>query len=331
MYTRSYGIGLPSRPVVLPDCGYVTMTVMAEKTVTVFGGTGFLGRRVAREALASGWNVRVAARNAREDLFAGESRRPELLSADIRDPESVAAAVSGAAAVVNAVALYIESRHASFDTIHVVGAEHVARAAKRESAQLVHISGIGIDRRSRSPYVRARAQGEERVRNTHPESAILRPSALFGSGDALLSTMTAMVRWLPVIPLFGTGGSRLQPVAVDDVARAVMAALNRPGARGATYELGGPDVYTYRELLEGIAGRLGRKRWFVPVSFQLWNLMAFMASALPAPPITRDQIELVRRDNVVSGDGTFESLGMDTCSLRNILDAVDPAADRGRH
>lgn len=298
------------------------MIHMAEKRITVFGGTGFLGCRIVRQALASGWDVRVAARHPAPDLFAEESRQPEQVAVDIRDPEALAAAVAGAAAVVNAVALYVEDRRESFETTHVVGAGHLAQAAKRVSARLVHVSGIGVDRRSRSAYIRARALGEERVLDAYPETVILRPSALFGPGDALLSAMVPMVRWMPVIPLFGEGDSRVQPVHVDDVARAVIAAAGRDDARGGIYELGGPDILTYRQLLEGIAARLKRRRWFKPVSYRTWNLLAM----LPGPRLTRDQIALIRRDNVVSAERTFENLGIDSESLRHILDSVPGGA-----
>lgn len=316
---------VPARCTVRPRLGYHDF--MAEKLITVFGGTGFLGRRVVRQALAAGWDVRAAARSPAPGVFAAQDRQPEQLAVDIRDPEAVAAAVRGAAGVVNAVALYVEDGRGSFETTHVIGASHVAQAAKRESARLVHVSGIGVDRRSRSPYIRARALGEERVLDAYPDSVILRPSALFGPGDALLSTMTSMIRWLPLIPLFGDGDSRVQPVHVDDVAQAVLAAMVRNEARGATYELGGPEVFTYRELLEGIARRLGCRRWFKPVSYRTWSLLAVLASPLPGSPITRDQIALVKRDNVVAGDNTFESLGMDSESLRHVLDSVPSGAD----
>lgn len=298
------------------------MKRMAENLITVFGGTGFLGRRVVRRALTAGWNVRVAVRNPGPEVFAGDSYRPQQLAADIRDPEAVAAAVRGAAGVVNTVALYAENRYESFERTHVTAAGHVAQAAKQASARLIHVSGIGVDRRSRSSYIRARALGEERVLDAYPDTVILRPGALFGPGDALLANMVSMIKWLPVVPLFGEGDSRVQPVYVDDVARAVMAGLVRQDARGATYELGGPGIYTYRELLEGIAERLGRRRWFKPVSYRMWKLLAVLASPLPDPPITRDQIALVRRDNVVAADNTFDGLGIDSGSLKHILDAV---------
>lgn len=290
--------------------------------MTVFGGTGFLGRHVVRAGLAAGWDVRIAARAPRPESVDVDPVKVERFAVDIRNPEAVAAAVHGATAVVNAVSLYVENRHSSFESIHVLGAGHVARAASRVSARLIHVSGIGVDHRLRSSYIRARALGEERVRDVYPDSVILRPSALFGSGDALLSTMTGLVERLPVIPLFGTGDSRIQPAAVNDVSRAVLAALARPDARAGTYELGGPVVYTYRQLFEGIAARLERRRWFIPVPYLLWNLAAVVASPLKAPPVTRDQIELVRRDNVVTGDRTFQSLGMGSGCLTNILDVV---------
>lgn len=290
----------------------------------MFGGTGFLGRRVVRRALEQGWTVRVVARRPDVPPSSGGTPQAEPVAADIRDPEAVAIAVRGADAVVNAVALYVQDRSNTFDTTHVLGAGHVAQAAKHASARLVHVSGIGVDRRSRSSYVRARALGEERVRDAYPESVILRPSALFGPGDALLSALTPLIRWLPVIPLFGEGRSRVQPVHVDDVARAVLAVLERDDARGLTYELGGPEVFTYRGLVEALAERLERRRWFVPVSLTTWNVLAALSSILPGPPLTRDQIELVRHDNIVRAEeNSFTDLGIEEKDLTSVLDAIE--------
>jgi len=303
---------------------------MSNRLLTVFGGTGFLGRRVVSEALAAGWNVRVAARRVKADLFRGSSLSPESCVADIREPAAVSDAVRGASAVVNAVALYAESRGESFEKTHVVAAGHVADAARRVSARLVHLSGIGVDPCSPSAYVRARALGEERVRVAYPRAVILRPSAMFGQGDALLGAMVPMVRRLPVLPLFGDGSSGVQPVHVDDVARAVLAALVRHDEPGGVYELGGPRVFSYRELMEGIARRIGRRRWFLPVPFGIWRLLAVMTSPLPAAPITLDQLELVRRENVVGTNRTFEDLGIGIESLTDVLDFVGPDADGGR-
>lgn len=300
------------------------MPAVTERVITVFGGTGFLGRRVVRRALEQGWMVRVAARRPDVPPTVGDTPQPEPVAADIRDPEAVAIAVRGADAVVNTVSLYVQDRKSTFETTHVIGAGHVAQASKHAAARLVHLSGIGVDRKSRSPYVRARALGEERVLDAYPESSILRPSAMFGPGDALLSTMTSLIHWLPAIPLFGEGDSRIQPVHVDDVARAVLAAVERPDARGVTFELGGPDVYTYRELYEALARRLGRRRWFVPVSFRTWNVIAALAAIFPGRPLTRDQLELVRRDNMVRIGKTFADLGIDAKSLAHAPAAVEP-------
>lgn len=301
---------------------------MSQGLLTVFGGTGFLGRRIVRQALNTGWTVRVAARRPRPEWFAGETPEPEYFTVDIRDPEVVAAAVNGATGVVNAVSLYVENRRDSFETVHVIGAGHVAQAAKRAGARFVHLSGIGVDRRSRSAYVRARARGEERVRDAYVDTVIMRPSALFGPGDALVSTLSSMIKWLPVLPLFGDGDSRLQPVHVDDVARAVLSALVVESARGATFELGGPDVFTYRELLQTIATAMGRRRRLQAVPLGVWKLLATVTAVLPAPPITRDQIELLKHDNIVRTDKGFQSLGIGASSLTRVMDAVPGARVR---
>lgn len=306
-------------------CGFGYHGGVTKGLLIVFGGTGFLGRRVVRRALQESWIPRVVARHPRPLLFDDTQHVPEQVVADIRDPEAVARAVRGADGVVNAVALYVQSRSERFDTTHVVGAGHVAQAAKRAGARLVHFSGIGVDRRSRSAYVRARALGEERVRDAYPESVILRPSALFGPGDALLSAMAPMIKWLPVIPLFGEGAGRVQPLHVDDAARAVFAALERDDAAGNTYELGGPDVFTYRELWQALARQSGRRRRFVSVSFKTWKMLAAAGSLLPSPPITRDQLELVRRDNVVGREKTFKDLGIEPGSLVHVVDGLKDA------
>lgn len=290
--------------------------------MTLFGGTGFLGRRIARKAMDRGWDVRIATRHQRPDLFPSPARSLAHVEVDVRDAAAVHRAVSGATAVVNAVSLYVQSRTASFRSIHVDAAARIAEAAKAVDARLVHVSGIGVDRDSPSPYIRARALGEEQVRTADPSCVILRPSALYGEGDALLSSIISLVRWLPVIPLFGSGAARLQPVHVDDVARAVAAALARGDTAGSTFELGGPDVFTYRELLRAVAGKLGKRRWLLPVPFPLWRLLATMAAPLANPPLTRDQLELLRHDNVATADRAFEDLGITIDSLANILESI---------
>lgn len=265
---------------------------MAAKLVSVFGGTGFLGRRVVRHLVAAGMRVRVVAHHPVKPE-GWEDGNIELQPTDIQDTTAVAAAVAGAQAVVNAVSLYVETRDASFAAIHVDGAERLARLARDAGVErLVHISGIGADPGSPSRYVAARGLGEQRVRLAFPQATLLRPSVLFGSGDAFLSTLDGITR-LPVVPLFGAGRTRLQPVHVDDVAAAVVRILERADTAGRVFELGGGRVCTYREILDNDP-RLPAP----PAASLAGTLRALdgtgraLAAMLPRPPLTRDQAVL---------------------------------------
>ena len=215
-------------------------------TVVVFGGTGFLGRRLVHRLAAEGAVVRVAVRHpdgARSALPAADLDQVTFFRADVRDQTSVAAAIAGADAVVNAVSAYVEKGGVAFETVHVQGGEMVARVAVRLGvARLVLISGLGADPQSRSPYIRSRGRGELAVQQAFPDATIVRPSAMFGPGDALFSTLANLARLLPVLPLIGGGRTRLQPVYVEDVAEAVTRILADPGTVGRTYELAGPEV-----------------------------------------------------------------------------------------
>jgi uncharacterized protein YbjT (DUF2867 family) len=223
--------------------------------------------------------------------------------------------------VVNAVSLYVEQGGATFEAIHVRGAERLARLAREVGVStLVHISGLGVDEASPSAYVRARAKGERCVREVMPEAVILRPSVLFGPGDAFLRSLEMITRHLPVIPLFGDGSTRLQPVYVEDVAAAIAQALERPDARGRIFELGGARVHTYREIVAMVLRHLGRRRLLMPVPFALWHALAATASLLPAAPLTRDQVYLLQTDNVVAADAaTFADLGIEPRALEALL------------
>lgn len=271
---------------------------MPERIVTVLGGTGFLGRRVVAALAERSATVRVAVRHPEGAPPAG-SDRVSAVRADVHDPALIAAAVEGASAVVNCVSLYVESRTATFQSVHVDGAEEVARqAAAAGVGRLVHISGIGADRRSGSAYVRARGLGEERVRAAFARATIIRPSVMFGPDDAFVGALAGIIATSPVVPLFGDGGTRLQPVHVDNVAETVANALDHDQAPGETYEAAGPRVYTYRELIELIARHLGRRRLLVPLPFAVWSGLALAMSLLPSPPLTESQVELMQRDNV---------------------------------
>jgi uncharacterized protein YbjT (DUF2867 family) len=222
-------------------------------TVVVFGGAGFLGRRIVHRLTAEGMAMRVAVRHpdpARIELRAIGLDRVTIAPADVRDQASVAAAIAGADAVVNTVSAYVEKSGVTFEAVHVQGAETVAREAVAAGvARLVLVSGIGADADSRSPYIRARGRGERVVRETFPGATIVRPGAMFGPGDALFTTLAELARLLLALPLIGGGHTRLQPVFVEDVAEAVANTLTDPGTVGRTYELAGPGVYTLRELV----------------------------------------------------------------------------------
>jgi uncharacterized protein YbjT (DUF2867 family) len=274
-------------------------------TITVFGGTGFLGRRLVQRLAAEAASVRVAVRHldsARSALRTTGLNQIALFSADVRDRASVAAAVAGADSVVNAVSAYVEKSGVTFEAVHERGAEMVAReAASAGVARLVLVSGIGTDPKSGSPYIRARGRGELVVRQAFPDATIVRPCAMFGPGDALFGTLADLARLLPALPLIGGGRTRLQPVYVEDVAEAVARMLADVGTAGRTYELAGPGVYTMRELVKITLRLIGRRRLLVPVPFAVAAVQARLFELLPSPPLTTSQVDLLRTDNVVSG------------------------------
>ena len=273
--------------------------------ICVFGGTGFLGRRLVRRLAAEGAALRIAVRSpdrSRSVLRAADLDRVTVLRADVRDPASVAAAVAGVDAVVNVVSAYVEKRGVSFESVHVQGARTLAQeAAAAGVARLVLVSGIGADPQSKSPYIRARGRGELVVRQAFPGATIVRPSAMFGPGDALFGTLADIARLLPVVPLIGGGRARLQPVYVEDVAEGIVRMLADRESAGRTYELAGPGVYTLRELV-GFALRLiDKRRLLVPVPFAVAEIQARLFELLPSPPLTTGQVDLLRVDNLASG------------------------------
>ena len=274
-------------------------------TVVVFGGGGFLGRRLVDRLTAEGVTVRVAVRRPDQARFALRSigfDRVMVVPADVRDRASVAAAVAGADVAVNAVSTYVEQSGVTFEAVHVRGAENVAReAAAAGVARLVLVSGIGADPDSSSPYIRARGRGERMVRQVFPGATIVRPGAMFGPGDALFSTLAELARFLPVLPLIGGGHTRLQPVFVEDVAEAIVSLLSDPGTVGLTYELAGPGVYTLRELVSMTLRLMRKRRLLIPVPFAVAKIQARMFELLPSPPLSTGQVDLLKEDNVASG------------------------------
>src|SRR5918994_1311942 len=283
--------------------------------VTVFGGSGFLGRQIVKRLAAEGARVRVAVRHPeRASLLERRGRAGQITAvyADVWEEASVGAAVDGSEAVINMVGHYLERSKATFEATRGHGAMHVAQAAATAGVQrLVHISGLGTDPKSDSPYARARGIGEQLVTEAFPAATILRPGVIFGLEGGFLNRLAALARVLPVMPLFGAGETKLQPVFVGDVAEAIAEALATPTTRGRLYELGGPRVYTYKELMQPLLARSERKRLLMPVPYFAWEVLAALMAPLPSRSISRNQVELMQHDNVVRADAwTLADLGI---------------------
>ncbi len=274
--------------------------------VTVFGGTGFLGRRVVGRLTQEGATVRVAVRHPeRVEACAipAVSGCMVPISADVRDEASVASAIAGAEAVVNVVSAYVEKSGVTYTAVHVHGAGNVASECRRQGvSRLVHISGVGADPGSRAPYIRARGQGEQAVWHGFPAATIIRPSVMFAADDAFLQSLVAIIRSTPVIPLIASGRTRLQPIHVSDVAEAIYRSTLIPATSGKVFELGGPKSYTLRELIGMIAARMGRHPVFVPVPLLLARPIARLLELLPNAPLTVAQVDLLEHDNIPATD-----------------------------
>jgi uncharacterized protein YbjT (DUF2867 family) len=288
--------------------------------VTVFGGTGFVGRRVARHLSDLTATVRVASRHPAR----AEGGDVEQIVADAHDERSVEAAVAGADGVVNAISLYAEHKGDTFHAVHVEAAARIAMIAQRAGVKrLVHLSGIGADAASASPYIRSRGEGEAAVQAAFPGAVVIRPAVMFAPDDAFLTTILGLLRTLPAYPLFGDGRTRLQPVYVDDVAAAIAQALRQPQRPSPIYELAGPRVYSYEELLRTIARAAGLRPVLVRIPFAFWDAAAGLAEFLPRPPLTRNQVELMQIDTTASdGRPGFGAFGISPRSLEEELKAM---------
>lgn len=288
--------------------------------VTVFGGTGFVGRRVARHLSDSAATVRIVSRHPAR----AEGDNVEQIVADAHDERSVAAAVEGADGVVNAISLYVEHGGDTFHSVHVEAAARIARVARQAGTKrFVHLSGIGADATSPSPYIRNRGEGEAAVQAAFPGAVIIRPAVMFASDDAFLTTILGLLRTLPAYPLFGDGRTRLQPVYVDDVAAAIAQVLRQTQRPYPIYELAGPRVYSYEELLRTIARTAGLRPALVRIPFAFWDAAAGLAEILPHPPLTRNQVELMQIDTTASDSRPgFRVLGISPRSLEEELKAM---------
>ncbi len=292
--------------------------------ITVFGGTGFIGRYVVAALARSGARVRIAARRPDQALHLkpmGDVGQITPVAANIHDEGSVAAAVEGADAVANLVGILFERGRQSFEAIHAAGAGRVARAAAAAGARrLIHFSAIGADSASPAAYGRSKAAGEAAVQDAFPDATIFRPSIVFGPEDEFFNRFAGLLPFTPWLPLIGGGNTRFQPVYAGDVGAAAMAALNDGDAAGATFELGGPKIYSFRDLIEVIMAETGRRRLLVPYPFQLATLNAWFLEFMPVPLLTRDQVLMLHSDNVVSdGARDLKDLGIEATGLDIIL------------
>jgi uncharacterized protein YbjT (DUF2867 family) len=296
---------------------------LQNRIVTVFGGTGFLGQRVVRHLSGQGFSLRIALRHP-ERAATFENSAPQSIRADIHDEHAVAAALAGAYAVVNAVSLYRERGDETFHAMHVELAGRLARQAGRAGVErFVQISGIGADPASRSLYIRKRGEGELAVQAAFAKAIIVRPAVMFGPDDAFLTTLVKLLKRLPACPLFGRGLTRLQPAFVEDVAEAIARAIEPGAAHPVTYELGGPRIYTYKDLLKEIADRLGKRPLLLPIPFTLWRAMAGIAELLPAAPLSRNQVELMEVDTAASpAMPGFGALGIEPKPIAHVLGQV---------
>jgi uncharacterized protein YbjT (DUF2867 family) len=287
---------------------------------TVFGGTGFVGRRVVDHLRESGTRVRTVSRHSGRAADDGV----EQIVADAHDERSVAAAVAGADGVVNAISLYVEHGSDTFHSVHVEAAGKIARAARQAgSKRFVHVSGIGVNAASLSPYIRSRGEGEAAVQTAFPGAVIVRPAVMFAPDDAFVTTIVRLLRSLPAYPIFGDGRTRLQPVHADDVAAAIAQILRQKQKPYPVYELAGPRVYSYEELLRTIARIAGLRPVLMRIPFALWDALAGLAEMLPGPPLTRSQVELMQIDTTTSEKlPGFRALGISPRTLEDELEAI---------
>jgi len=305
---------------------------LRDEMITVFGASGFIGRYVVRRLAKAGYRVRAATRRphlANDLRPMGVVGQIQLVQANVKDAASVERAVDGAHGVINLVGLLAEAGTQSFDALQHKGAGLIAQSAKKAGiTRVVHISAIGADNGSDSKYAKTKALGEQAVRDAVPEAVVLRPSIVFGPEDEFFNKFANMARFAPALPLIGGGKTKFQPVYCDDVAECAVRALEMDQAKGRTYELGGPGVYTFKELLKFIMKTTRRKRILAPIPFfaaSTMGLIGELTGKLPfvVPFLTRDQVTLLRCDNVVGETGTdlgtIEDFGVERESIEAIV------------
>ncbi len=305
----------------------MTAPTNIDTLVTVFGGSGFLGRHVVRALCRQGYRIRIAVR--RPELAGhlqplGRVGQIHAVQANLRYPRSVDAATRGADVVVNLTGVLFERGRQKFDAIHTFGAEYVALAAAAYDARLVHVSALGAVADSPSTYMQSKAEGEKLVLAAKPDVVILQPSVVFGPEDDFFNKFAALARFMPALPLVGGGHTCFQPVYAGDVAAAVTAAVNGRATAGLRYELGGPEMRSFKELMEYTLATIQRRRLLFPLPFPIAKMQASVMQLLPKPPLTVDQVEMLKRDSIVSEhavhDGrTLQGLGIDPVAMEAVV------------
>jgi NADH dehydrogenase len=295
--------------------------------ITVYGGSGFLGRHLVRALAKRDYRIRVAVRRPELAFHLqplGKVGQIHAVQANIRDAASVEAAARGANVLINLVGILFERGRQRFNAVHTVGAEQVALAANAHGARVVHVSALGADENSPSAYARSKAAAERLVLSAQPTAIIMRPSIMFGPEDDFFNRFAALARISPALPLIGGGKTLFQPVYVGDVATAIANAVDGNASAGTIYELGGPEVRSFKQLMQYVLKTIERKRLLVPIPFFVAKLQAMFLQFMPTPLLTPDQVELLRVDNVVSdaakgGSRTLQGLGIEPEPIEAIV------------
>jgi NADH dehydrogenase len=298
-----------------------------QNLVTVFGGSGFVGAQAVRSLAKAGWRVRVAVRNpalAHTLRLMGDVGQIDVVQANVRNRPSLERALEGATASLNLVGVLYETGRQGFQAVQAMGPQNVAEAARAQGVErVIQVSAIGADPNSRSKYARTKAEGEAAVRKVYPDAAIVRPSIVFGPGDGFFERFAGMAQMSPVLPLVGGGQTRFQPVFVGDLAQALARVVTDPASAGKTFELAGPAALSFRELMEMMLAETGQRRILLPIPFAVARALGAvfdLGAFLIAPPLTADQVELLKVDNVASGEFPgLADLGVTPTTLESVL------------
>jgi uncharacterized protein YbjT (DUF2867 family) len=301
-------------------------------TIAVIGGSGFIGRQIVEKLARAGARLKILTRNADKAKFLRPMGAPgqiTLISGKATDDKVLAQVLAGVDAVVNTVGILAEGGGQKFSSLQaelparigqIMAEAAAASSSRREQARIIHLSAIGADQKSPSRYARTKAAGEAGLLAAFPTATILRPSLVFGAGDGFFNRFAAMAVTAPALPVIGGGTNRIQPVYVGDVAEAVVAALHDQSTMGKIYELGGPDIITFREAMRFVLESIGRSRMLMSVPFPVMGLAAMAMSVLPNPPVTRDQLKLLQFDNVVAPDALgLKALGLTPTGMELIV------------